>query len=110
MYTGHSASPSAVSISGTAVKRGFVERPENLLEFGRYFVLSKFPFWRLEINLNNIVILRSINYLSRNAEGDKRNSCKNLFSSEMNSVQVCYQVLQYLPFGSRYIERGHTWQ
>jgi len=43
-YRDHSASPSAVCISGTAVTRGFVGWPENVFEFGRYFVLYKFPF------------------------------------------------------------------
>jgi hypothetical protein len=33
-----------------------------------------------------------------------------LLSSELNLVPVYYQALQNLPFGSRYVARGHTWQ
>ena len=43
LYTSHSASAFAVSISVTAVRWGFVGRPENLMEFWRCFVLYKFP-------------------------------------------------------------------
>jgi len=49
-----------------------------------------FLFWLLEINVNNYNILRSVNYLSRNAEGDKGNSCKNLLlSSQVYSGPFC---------------------
>jgi hypothetical protein len=52
----------ACSISGTAVTWGFVGRPENVLEFGWCFVLYKLVWWRVEWNVNNFDILRSLNY------------------------------------------------